>query len=362
MAIVVVGAGAIGLLVAGQLADSGQPTILLARPAVAATIEQQRLRVMQDGVLHVAETLVTITDPAALGRQDHPPERAILCVKAYDTAGALPTLAALNPRAVLTLQNGIGNEEILADCFGAGRVIGGAITSSVEMAAPGRVEVAKRGGIGVAAMAPEARPATVRALEALRGAGYDAREYGDYRALKWSKALLNMLGNATAAILDMPVERIYADARLIELERRGFLEALAVMGRLGIAPVSLPRYPVRLLAAAMRHMPAALLNPVLRRKIAGGRGGKPPSLQLALAQGNPRSEGEFLYGAVARAGAAAGVETPVNRVLWDTLQAIASGAVAWDTYRGKPEQLLQAVSGYSRAPIEDPPKHTKTHE
>ena len=94
MAIVVVGAGAIGLLVAGQLADSGQPTILLARPAVAAAIEQQRLRVLQDGVLHVAEGLMTITDPAALSRQE-PPELAILCVKAYDTASALPTLAAL---------------------------------------------------------------------------------------------------------------------------------------------------------------------------------------------------------------------------------------------------------------------------
>jgi 2-dehydropantoate 2-reductase len=346
VAIVVVGAGAIGLLVAGQLADSGQPTILLARPVVAAAIEQQRLRVMQDGVLHVAEDLVTITDPAQLPRLDQPLELAILCVKAYDTAGALPTLSALNAQAILTLQNGIGSEEFLADCFGVGRVISGAITSSVEIAAPGRIEVVKRGGIGLAAMAPEARAATVRALEVLRSAGYDAREYGDYRALKWSKALLNMLGNATAAILDMPVERVYADGRLVALERRGFLEALAVMEKQGIAPVSLPRYPVTLLAAAMRHMPAALLNPVLRRKIAGGRGGKPPSLQLGLAQGNPRSEGEFLYGAVARAGAEAGVDTPVNRALWETLRAIASGTVAWDVYRGKPERLLEAVASH----------------
>ena len=343
MAIIVVGAGAIGLLVAGQLADSGQPTILLARPAVAAAIEQQRLRVLQDGVLHVAANLITITDPAALSLQE-PPELAILCVKAYDTAGALPALEALNAQTILTLQNGIGSEEILADCFGAGRVISGAITSSVEITAPGRIEVVKRGGIGLAALAPEGRAATATALAALRGAGYDAREYGDYRALKWSKALLNMLGNATAAILDMTVEHVYADARLAALERRGFLETLAVMDALGIAPVSLPRYPVRLLAAAMRHMPAILLNPVLRRKIAGGRGGKPPSLQLGLAQGNPRSEGEFLYGAVARAGAEAGIDTPVNRALWETLRAITSGAVAWDAYRGQPERLLATVA------------------
>jgi 2-dehydropantoate 2-reductase len=342
VAIVVVGAGAIGLLVAGQLADSGQPTILLARPAVAAAIERQRLRVLQDGLLHVAESLTTITDPAAL-REQEPPELAILCVKAYDTAGALPALQALNAQTILTLQNGIGSEEILADCFGTGRVISGVITSSVEIASPGRIEVVKRGGIGLAALAPEAQAATTRALAAMRGAGYDALEFADYRALKWSKALLNMLGNATAAILDMTVEQVYSDARLVALERRGFLETLAVMDALDIAPVSLPRYPVRLLAGAMRHMPAILLNPVLRRKIAGGRGGKPPSLQLGLAQGNPRSEGEFLYGAVARAGAAAGVDTPINRALWETLHAIASGAVAWDVYRGKPERLIEAI-------------------
>jgi 2-dehydropantoate 2-reductase len=331
------------MLVAGQLADSGQPTTLLARPAVAAAIEQQRLRVLQDGLLHVADGLTTITDPAELGEQA-PPELAILCVKAYDTAGALPTLRALNAQALLTLQNGIGSEDILADCFGAGRVISGAITSSVEVAAPGRIEVVKRGGIGLAALAPEGQAATARALAALRGAGYDAREYSDYRALKWSKALLNMLGNATAAILDRTVEQVYSDARLVALERRGCLETLAVMEAMGIAPVSLPRYPVRLLATAMRRMPAILLNPVLRRKIAGGRGGKPPSLQLGLAQGNPRSEGEFLYGAVARAGADVGIDTPVNRALWETLRAIASGEVAWDTYRGKPDRLIEACA------------------
>ncbi|MEO7912537.1 MAG: 2-dehydropantoate 2-reductase [Roseiflexaceae bacterium] len=341
MAIVVVGAGAIGLLVAGQLADSGQPTILLARPAVAAAIEQQRLRVLQDGILHVAEGLTTITDSAALNQQE-PPELAILCVKAYDTAGALPALAALNAKTILTLQNGIGSEDILADCFGAGRVISGVITSSVEIAAPGRIEVVKRGGIGLAALVPEGRAAVSHALTALRGAGYEAREYGDYRALKWSKALLNMLGNATAAILDITVEQVYSDTRLVALERRGFLETLTVMEALGIEPVSLPRYPVRLLAGAMRHMPTIMLNPMLRRKIAGGRGGKPPSLQLGLAQGNPHSEGEFLYAAVARAGAEAGIDTPVNRALWEILRAIASGEVAWDVYRGQPERLLAA--------------------
>jgi 2-dehydropantoate 2-reductase len=343
MTIVVVGAGAIGLLVAGRLAQSAQRTIVLARPSVAAAIAQQRLRILQDGALQVAQDVVVVTEPSALEQQDGCPELVILCVKGYDTAGALPTLAALGPQHILTLQNGIGNEELLAEQFGAGRVLSGAITTSVEVEAPGRVAVAKQGGIGLAPMAAEGQPAVGRAATVLRAAGFDVRELADYRAMKWSKALLNMLGNATAAILDMSVAEVYADRRLVALERRAFLEALEVMRRLGMAPVNLPRNPAAQLAAAMRRIPAPLLDPLLRRVIAGGRGGKPPSLLLDLARGNRRSEGEFLNGAIAQAAERAGLHAPINRALWETLRAIASGEVAWEEYRRRPERLLATI-------------------
>jgi 2-dehydropantoate 2-reductase len=223
-------------------------------------------------------------------------------------------------------------------------VISGTITISVEVEAPGRVVVTKTGGIGLAPMAAECQPAAERAAGALAAAGFDVHQFADYRAMKWSKALLNMLGNATAAILDLPVEDVYADRRLVALERQAFLEALLVMEQLGIKPVNLPGYPAATLALAMRRIPLVLLAPLLRRRIAGGRGGKPPSLQLDLARGNRRSEGEFLYGAVVRAAVQAGVHTPVNRALWETLRAIVSGEVAWNTYRRQPERLLAAVA------------------
>jgi 2-dehydropantoate 2-reductase len=118
-----------------------------------------------------------------------------------------------------------------------------------------------------------------------------------------------------------------------------------VMDRLGIKPINLPRYPAALLASAMRGMPALLLQPLLRRIVGGGRGKKPPSLQLELARGNPRSEGAFLYGAVAQAAQAAGLAAPTNRALWSTLESIASGTVAWDSFRRQPERLIAVVAG-----------------
>jgi 2-dehydropantoate 2-reductase len=351
VAIVVVGAGAIGLLVAGRLAQSSAETALLARPTVEAAIAQHRLRILEGGVVQLVEGLTVATDPAALDQCAAEPELAILCVKGYDTAGALPSLEALRPQAVLTLQNGIGNEEILAERFGARRVVSGAITSSVEIEAPGRIAVTKSGGIGLAPV--DGRVGIGRWVAMLGAAGFQARGYTDYRALKWSKALLNMLGNATAAILDMPVAAVYADRRLVALEQQAFRESLHVMDRLGIRPVNLPCYPAALLALAMRRVPPALLNPLLRRLIAGGRGGKTPSLHLDLARGNRRSECDLLYGAVVRAAEQAGIAAPVNCTLRDTLRGIASGALAWGDYQHNPDRLLAEIAEHrtDRPPV-----------
>lgn len=344
MSIVVIGPGAIGLLCAIRLAHAGQPVTLLARPSTAARLTGQPLSLRQAGQSVQTTAVTLVDDPAALA--DPPPDLAIVCVKGYDTPGVIPALQLMRPARILTLQNGIGHEETLAAQFGAERVISGAITTSVEVEAPGRISVAKTGGIG---LAPMHRATDVQHWAGvLSAAGFHVQTYPDYRAMKWSKALLNMLGNATAAILDMPVEAVYADRRLVALERRAFLEALHTMQRLGCRPVNLPRYPAAMLAKAMQYLPAPLLYPVLRRVIAGGRGGKPPSLQLDLMQGNTRSEGAFLYGAIAEAAAQAGMPAPVNRALWNTLQAIARGEVAWDAFRNQPDALLAAVQRSAR--------------
>ena len=345
MATVVIGGGAIGLLVAGKLA-AGREVALIARPAAATSSARYGLRIAQEGGVTATPPIPAAADVAALPASFRRPDLAILCVKSYDTAGALPALHALQPAHTLTLQNGIGNEESLAAALGATRVLSGAITSSVTTRpaadGPTEVDVAKWGGVGVAPMDAASGPAAERAAALLAAAGFAVRSYADHRALKWSKALLNMLGNATAAILDMPVEAVYADDRLVALERRAFGEALAVMRRLGIRPLNLPRYPAALLAAAMR-LPRALLFPLLRRAIAGGRGGKDPSLLLELRRGNPRSEIDVLNGAVARAAERAGVAAPVNAALWRTLHAIATGAEPWEHFRHKPDALLSAV-------------------
>ncbi len=341
MAIVVVGGGAIGLQVAGRLTLGGVECALLARPSGVQALAEAPLRIsFPDGAREVR--VAAGAEPAALPPACRRPDLAVLCVKGYDTPGAIETLRGLGPRLVLTLQNGIGNEERLAEAFGQTRVIAGAITTSVEVPGPSEIVITKAGGIGLAAMDPatELDPW----LEAFRRAEFPVERYGDYRAMKWSKALLNMLGNAQAAILDMSVAAIYADARLLELDLRAAREALAVMGRMGARPVNLPGYPAATIAAIARYTPGPLLRPLMRRLVGGGRGGKDPSLLRDLRAGRTRSEGEQLYGAVAAEAAARGVPAPVNAALWRILGGIVRGEIAWDEYRGKPDRLLASTT------------------
>jgi 2-dehydropantoate 2-reductase len=339
MSIVTVGAGAIGLLVAARLAQSpgAAPSALLARPRGAAALHADPLQISGALELRVPELQVagSVAElPAAVQR----PQLAILAVKGYDTAEAISTLQQLAPQTILTLQNGLGNEERLAAAFGADRILSGAITTSVDAQSATRIAVTKLGGIG---LAPVGNVDPTYAQQALSNAGFRVEVFADYRAMKWSKALLNMLGNATAAILDWPVADVYADRRLIALETAALREALAVMDQLKLRPHNLPRYPAALLAFGLRRLPAALFVPLLRGRVAGGRGGKAPSLLRDLQAGRNRSEGEFLYGAVADAAAACGLPAPVNAALWRMLGSIARGEAAWDDYRGRPDRVLQ---------------------
>ena len=122
----------------------------------------------------------------------------------------------------------------------------------------------------------------------------------DPAAMRWSKLLSNLLGNATSAILDIDPGEVYRDPGLFEFELRQVREALAVMRGLGLRPVALPGADVRPLALATR-LPAILVRPVMQRIVGGARGGKSPSLRLHLQDGDGPSEIDWLNGAVARA-------------------------------------------------------------
>ncbi|HLJ59640.1 MAG TPA: 2-dehydropantoate 2-reductase [bacterium] len=332
------GAGAVGSLIGGRLSRSGTAQVtLLARRAHVAAVRTWGLHLeTPEGVMRCKrlDSITSLDDLREL------PDIIVLTVKAYQTADALTVLAPLLQRGarVVTLQNGLGNEEAIAAAVGAARTVSGAVTLSVSLLRPGVVrQNTADGGVALAPVGDGAAPADFAG--ALQQAGFQVQTFPEYRAMKWSKLLLNLLGNAASAILDVTPSEIARSPRLFALERDAFREAVRVMQRLGLQPAALPGYPVPALVRVM-GMPAWVARRIVGPKLGGGRGAKMPSLWEDLDRGRERSEVEVLNGAVAREGAALGIPTPVNTLLTEVLVALAAGRRAREDFRGNPEALL----------------------
>ena len=366
MQVLIVGAGAIGSLVGHRLARAGHEVALVGRQPYVAAVRGRGLGLEDGGRVTRTTNVRAVTN--VLDVADEPFDLVLLTVKAYDTTEAAAQVEPLARRGVplLVLQNGVGGEEAVAEILsrssfarpgspdpgqkrGFGNplraikatVLSAVITLSVEVLEPGLVRLATtRGGLGLAPTAPDQSVAELGEL--FREAGFRTSVYRDYRAMKWSKLLLNIIANASPAILDLFPDQVFADGRLFALEQAAFREAVAVMRALGLPPLSLPGYPVPLFAWALCSLPAWFLRPIFRRVIVPGRGGKMPSLHMDLSRGKGKSEVEYLNGAVVRYAQELGLDVPVNRALHSVLMGIVKGEIPWEEYRGQPERLLAA--------------------
>jgi 2-dehydropantoate 2-reductase len=337
MRLLFLGAGAIGTYVGGSLASAGHQVAYSEQPDAAATIAAQGLRLTRDGRTTSVRD-VAIFDSADAALAAGPYDACVFALKSFDTGPALDGLIATGADVppVLSLQNGVDNEPLIAAKLGTDRVVTGTVTTAVGKPGTGQVIEEKRRGIGIALD----HPLGERLVGALNDAHLNGRGYPEPGPMKWSKLLTNLTGNATSAILDEPVSALFADDRLYEVELAVLRECLAVMDALGHRPVDLPGTPVRALALAATRLPRFVAQPALTRFLGGGRGDKMPSFHIDLYSGRGRTEVGYLNGAVVRHGEAHGVPTPVNRVLTETLEALSSGHQPLDTYRHDPDALL----------------------
>lgn len=360
--VIVIGAGAIGGWVGGRLALAGHEVTLVGRKRLADAVAAGGLRLRSPhqaggrtvgGTSEVVVPNLRVATSVAEGALHGPFDLALLTVKTFDTHVAIAEMQAVEQGAgwgkpvIVSLQNGVRNEETLAKAFGRERVVAGTELNPISVPEPGTVLLEKwRGGIGLAPVEPGA--SVERWIRVFDDAVLPTRAYPDYRAIKWCKLLLNIIGNASAAILDMSTVEVYADLRLFRLEIEMLRETVTVMRSLGLSTVGLPGYPVPLLAWGVRWMPPFLLGPILRQMVASGRGQKPPSLLLDLRRGRDRSEVADLNGAVVRAGEQTNTPTPVNRALNETLTRLVDRRIQWDSIRRQPGVLLAVATEMKR--------------
>ena len=276
------------------------------------------------------------------------PDVAIVAVKSYDTDGAIATLrkAIAYPEKTVFVspQNGVGNEEKLSAAFGADSVVAAALTVPVERDETGSVLPVKEGGL---AFAPCGKTAFNWLWAAFGSTGLNVKIVDDWRSLKWSKLALNSVANASCAILNVLPNRLVHYDQVFALEIRAIRETRAVMLKMGLRSIDLPRYPVRILQR-IATLPSPVARTLLAGRIAGARGRKPPSLLLDLRANRAQTEVDALNGAVANAGRELGIKTPVNAIFARVLNDIAHMPQLWAKYREQPDALAGEVNAEVR--------------
>lgn len=222
----------------------------------------------------------------------------LICVKAYDTAAAARRISGTKAAAVVSLQNGLGNAEVLARFVGKRRVIVAATAQAAYRDRKGRLRHTGEGVTWVAPMNGSARGRKIcrRIAAAFRCAGLPARVHPDARRVLWSKLILNAAINPLAALTGLPNGELIRRPALREILEAAAREAAEIARREGIRPL----YP----DAAQKAREACRAT---ARNL--------NSMLLDLRAGKP-TELEWITGVLLEHAGRTGVPAPVNRTLY----------------------------------------------
>ncbi len=346
MRILVYGAGAVGGYLGGRLSRRGHEVTLVTRAVTAQFINEQGLDITEKGQSErTRPTAITSIAQAFADNQTY--DLLLMSMKSYDLPTALDHLAAFcpDPPPIITTGNGIDIEMPLARQFGAEKIVAGSVTIPIRKETSYHLVVEKEGrGL---TLAPMQRKQNIKDwVKLFRQAGIHTETAKSYKSMKWSKALLNMVGNASSAILNRRPGLIYTSDRMYDLEVRMLRETLDVMAAQKIEAINLPGSSAKKLAFGVRRMPRSVLKPILTRLVTSGRGNKMPSFYIDLTENKGKTEVIFHNGAVARYGEKLGVPTPVNAAYNDVLVKITRGELDWREFDGRPKRLAQEVKRY----------------
>ena len=228
--IAVVGSGAVGCYYGGMLAHAGGDVRFLMR-ADLEKVRRDGLTIQTRG-----ETLKVAARASASVGEIGPVDLVIVALKATANAALdalLPPL--LHERtALVTLQNGLGNEEYLAQRWGAERVLGALCFVCLNRIAPGVIEHLDHGTISVGSFRRPAGPRAHGFVAALQGAGIEAKTVDGLVEERWRKLLWNIPFNGLSiAAAGATVGDVLADEGLRGQARALMSEGLDAARRLG---------------------------------------------------------------------------------------------------------------------------------
>jgi 2-dehydropantoate 2-reductase len=297
--VAVMGAGAVGAYFGALLHRGGLDVTLIARGRHLEAIKARGLHIKsthEDFTVDVK----AVGDPKAVG----PVDLILFCVKSYDTESAVQQCLPMvkEGTAILSLQNGVDNEEKIAALAGLEKVLGGVAYIGAAVYEPGVIVHTAEGRIILGELRGDISERVRRIEQTFREANVPTEVSANIQAILWGKLCWNTTFNAINTLVGGELRALIEQPETWALARAVMEEVRAV----GVAHgVHLPEETVDKLLSWTEKQ-AAGIKTSTRQDLEAGK----------------RLEADALNGVVVQKGKAAGISTPLNFVLYGLLKAI----------------------------------------
>lgn len=302
MKIVVVGAGAMGSLFAAFLTRSKEEVWLLEKNKEnAAKINASGISLEEASGSWQAKvrTTANIEDIAKV-------DLALICVKSFNTKSAVEQIKPIlgQNTKILTLQNGIGNVEIISEIAGEEKVIAGVTNQGATLIDTGKIRHAGHGETIIGAIDGKT-PVELRAIrEIFNKVGLETKMSRDIKSLIWSKLIINVGINALTAITRLPNGKLTEYEGTKRILRDAVTEAARIAKRKRIKLIfDDPLAKVEAVCESTSDNLSSMLQDILRKK---------------------HTEIDFINGVIVRLGQEMGISVPTNKLLLDLIKTIES--------------------------------------
>jgi len=295
MKVCVLGAGAMGSSLGGLLAAGGSEVYLI-------DTWQEHVRAMNTQGLKLrmgSSDLVVKVRAATDCRGIGPADLVIVLVKSFNTREAIENAGPIigEHTVILSLQNGLGNEEIIGEVAGREHVLGGRTFAGGSVLAPGHVIASTAGKpTYVGELDGTTTERAVRIAGEFERAGLLIMVSSNIVGMMWDKLLVNVATGALCGITGLPYGGLYKMPELRDCALAAVEEGIAVARAIGVALST--KGPEEAWFKASEGLPEDFK----------------PSLLQSLEKGL-RTEIDFINGAVVRYGDQCKIPTPVNRTL-----------------------------------------------
>jgi 2-dehydropantoate 2-reductase len=295
MKICMLGSGALGSAIGGVLTEGGNDVWLV--DAWAGHIDAMRGRglTLRDGGVDRTVRVKARTSPDGIG----PADLIVVLVKSYHTREAIENAGAIigPDTAVMSLQNGLGHEEILADVVGRDRVLAGKTYAGGVLLGPGHVIAGTKGKYTyIGELDGCITERATRIAETFTRAGLPTEVSANIMGTMWDKLLINVATGALSGITRLPYGGLYSVPELKACALAAVAEGISVAKALCVKLTS--DEPEDAWTLAAEGLPAEFKASMLQ----------------SVEKGAP-TEIDFINGSVVRFGERVGVPTPVNKAL-----------------------------------------------